>query len=186
MWQILLAIYPAAIPHHSFVLSKSTSQNIGLAKKFVLVLPAYGKTWTNFMANPIETENARSTLSQPPSQLRHGHVIWPTESKNLLGSPRKDFFAPWKDRHKEKQLIPLFPTFEHSYLRKLWLELWEPSCDYERKAKKIKRSQSKVLTLVNCYKFCNYQPLAFVLYVIYLINKPLLLILLLAIYLGQL
>lgn len=113
-----------------------------------------------FLPLNIEAENARSTFSQPLLRVRHGHVLWSMLSKNLLGSPRKDFFSPWKDRRSS-----LFCAVEHGYLRKLWLELWEPSCDYEGKAKKIK-SEYKVLTLVNCSKSYNHQPLAFVLYLI--------------------
>lgn len=105
-----------------------------------------------------KAENARSTLSQPALQMRHDHVTWPMESKDLLGSPRKDF-SPWKET-KEVLLFPLLPAFEHSYLRKLWLKLWKPSCDYNRKAKKIKRSHPKP-TLRSCYKSHNHPHLAF-------------------------
>lgn len=58
----------------------------------------------------IEAENARSTLSQLPLQKRHDHVNWQMETKNLLGSPGKDLFSPWKERHKE-YYFSLFSCF---------------------------------------------------------------------------
>lgn len=67
--------YLIDIPHHSFLLSKSTSQ-YRLQKSQKRSFPAFlaGETWQH---------------------------TWAMESKILLGCHRKDFFFPWKGRHKE-------------------------------------------------------------------------------------
>lgn len=105
MWQILDVIYLIDIPHHSFLLSKSTS-------------------WYRRQKCQKRSFPASIAVETWPR-------TWAMESKTLLGSHRKDFFFPWKERHKE-YVFSLLPAFEHSYLWKLWLKLWELSCDYNR------------------------------------------------------
>jgi hypothetical protein len=76
------------------------------------------------------SRKCQSTLSQP---LTVEHDWW--EAKLCEGLLGNLFFSPWNEKHKEKQPTSLLLVFEHTYLSKSWLELWEPSCDHQMKAK---------------------------------------------------
>ena len=76
--------------------------NIGLIKKFEFSITSYGKTWTNFLANPIQIKGCfsfenKSINLKTPRDFPDGPVVKNLPSKNKKESPcqcRKCRFRP--------------------------------------------------------------------------------------------